>query len=194
MRQPVKFTCKCHPAGERGREGYDEFFDRFRKRTAKPHLTQTEIPQKTEAGTPEKTAEESCDSFSLSMDSLGLSLSKGSVSESTDYPEPEGKRTADVPDSISNEVISEGDEILDTYKVISGAIKGGMGSVWKVHHKGWNADLAMKRPQPKYFAEGSRRRKDSFIHECEAWINLGLHPNIPSESCQHQRMDLHSEH
>ena len=75
-------------------------------------------------------------------------------------------------------MISEGDEILDTYKVIYGAIKGGMGSVWKVHHKGWNADLAMKRPQSKYFAEGSRRRKDNFIHECEAWINLGLHPNI----------------
>ena len=55
-----------------------------------------------------------------------------------------------------------------------------MGSVWKVHHKSWNADLAMKRPQPKFFAEGSEKRKENFIHECESWINLGLHPNIVS--------------
>ena len=55
-----------------------------------------------------------------------------------------------------------------------------MGSVWKVHHNGWNMDLAMKRPLPKYFAEGSERRKENFIRECEDWIDLGLHPNIVS--------------
>ena len=57
-------------------------------------------------------------------------------------------------DAISNEKIRKGDEILGTYEVISDAIHGGMGSVWRVHHKSWNADLAMKRPQPKFFAEG----------------------------------------
>ena len=33
-----------------------------------------------------------------------------------------------------------------------------MGSVWRVHHKNWNVDLAMKRPQPRFFAEGSEKR------------------------------------
>ena len=120
------------------------------------------------------------DRSSLPADSLSPSLNKGSLLESTDHPEPDEKRDADTRDSITNEAISEGDEILDTYKVVSGAIRGGMGSIWKVHHKGWNVDLAMKRPQPKFFAEGSKRRKEEFIHECEAWISLGLHPNIVS--------------
>ena len=83
-------------------------------------------------------------------------------------------------DAISNEKIRKGDEILGMYEVISDAIHGGMGSVWRVHHKSWNADLAMKRPQPKFFAEGGGKRKEEFIKECENWINLGLHPNIVS--------------
>ena len=65
-------------------------------------------------------------------------------------------------DAISNEKIRKGDEILGTYEVISDAIHGGMGSVWRVHHKSWNADLAMKRPQPKFFAEGAAASKTAF--------------------------------
>ncbi len=84
------------------------------------------------------------------------------------------------PETFSNEIIHNGDEILKTYQVASDAIYGGMGSVWKVYHKSWNVDLAMKRPQPKFFAEGSEKRKEAFISECENWINLGLHPNIVS--------------
>ena len=82
--------------------------------------------------------------------------------------------------SISNEKILKGTWILDTYEVVSEAISGGMGSVWCVHHKGWNVDLAMKRPQPRFFAEGGIGRKAEFIKECEYWINLGLHANIVS--------------
>ena len=77
-----------------------------------------------------------------------------------------------------NAAIQKGETILDTYTVESEAIEGGMGSVWRVHHKGWNVDLAMKRPQPKLFAD--EKDKANFIRECEAWINLGLHPNIVS--------------
>ena len=83
-------------------------------------------------------------------------------------------------DSLSNEQIAKGDRILDTYLVTSDAIKGGMGSIWKVHHSSWDTDLAMKRPQPRFFSEASTERKQHFIHECEAWIGLGLHPNIVS--------------
>ena len=81
-------------------------------------------------------------------------------------------------ENIASAAIQKGDTILDTYRVESDAIEGGMGSVWRVHHTGWNVDLAMKRPQPKCFS--SEKSKADFIHECEAWINLGLHPNIVS--------------
>ena len=90
------------------------------------------------------------------------------------------KERGEKPKAISNEEIKKGDPILDTYQVLDDAIHGGMGSVWKVHHESWNVDLAMKRPQPRFFAEGSEARKEEFIRECENWINLGLHPNIVS--------------
>ena len=121
------------------------------------------------------------DTFSVSN-----SLSKGSVCESDSiyraYLDDEASRIAgdDRPAAISNEQICRGDELLETYRVESEPIHGGMGSVWRVHHGGWNADLAMKRPQPRFFAEGSQRRKAEFVAECEHWINLGLHPNIVS--------------
>ena len=71
-----------------------------------------------------------------------------------------------------------GDVLLDTYRIESDPIHGGMGSVWRVRHQGWNVDLAMKRPQAGAFQ--SQRQKESFVQECESWISLGLHPNIVS--------------
>ena len=122
----------------------------------------------------------------LSSNSLSNELSKGSVNEALSMRratmEDALSRSASGrrPDAISNEEIHNGDPILNTYKVTSDAIHGGMGSVWRVHHNGWDVDLAMKRPQPKYFAEGSDDSKEEFIAECENWINLGLHPGIVS--------------
>ena len=82
------------------------------------------------------------------------------------------------PGSISDEEIRQGEKILGTYEVISGEHRGGMGSVWQVRHEGWNAVLAMKRPQKAFFEEAGSVRKKLFISECENWIRLGLHPNI----------------
>ena len=118
--------------------------------------------------------------------SMSNSLSKGSVYESDSifkaYLDDAQSRLADGvrPEAISNEEIRKGDEILETYRVEDDAIHGGMGSVWRVHHQSWDTDLAMKRPQPRFFAEGSEARKADFVAECEHWINLGLHPNIVS--------------
>lgn len=122
----------------------------------------------------------------LSSNSLSNEISKGSVNEALSMRratmEDALSRSASGrrPDAISDEEIHNGDPILNTYKVTSDAIYGGMGSVWRVHHNGWDVDLAMKRPQPKYFAEGSDDSKEEFIAECENWINLGLHPGIVS--------------
>ncbi|NCC16101.1 MAG: hypothetical protein EOM28_07085 [Clostridia bacterium] len=75
-------------------------------------------------------------------------------------------------------VFEKGASLLDTYRIESDAIEGGMGAVWCVHHFGWNVDLAMKRPKEGLFR--TEKQKANFIHECEAWINLGLHPHIVS--------------
>ncbi|TSA31267.1 MAG: serine/threonine protein kinase, partial [Verrucomicrobiaceae bacterium] len=53
-----------------------------------------------------------------------------------------------------------------------------MGKVQRVHHILWDVDLAMKQPHPHLFE--TEAQKQNFIGECEAWINLGLHPHIVS--------------
>ena len=80
--------------------------------------------------------------------------------------------------AVSDAPFAKGTMLLDTYRIESDPIEGGMGSVWRVRHTGWNVDLAMKRPQAKMFANESS--KQGFIDECQNWINLGLHPNIVS--------------
>ena len=99
-----------------------------------------------------------------------VSLTQAAIKDAIDRPQT----------SITNEQLKKGDPVLDTYKVMDDAIPGGMGNVWRVHHNSWNVDLAMKRPQPAFFAEAGPERKNEFIAECENWINLGLHPNIVS--------------
>lgn len=68
-----------------------------------------------------------------------------------------------------------GDVILDTYEVTGILGKGGMGKVYKVHHRHWNADLAVKCALPEIAA--TERGREDFIREAETWSNLGLHPN-----------------
>ncbi len=108
---------------------------------------------------------------------ISNTLSKGTIFD-PDVREP--VEPGQTPVSISNEQIRKGNLVLHTYQVMADAIHGGMGSVWRVHHNSWDKDLAMKRPQPRFFAEGSERRKQAFIRECENWISLGLHPNVVS--------------
>jgi len=84
-----------------------------------------------------------------------------------------------------------GDVILDLYEVkpfdAAGRVdheQGGFGRVHRVHHRGWNVDLAVKSPRPGLFA--SSRDQQKFLAECETWINLGLHPHIVS--CHYVRV------
>ena len=111
--------------------------------------------------------------------SISNSVSKGSLLEDDEFTAAAMEDALlDKERSISDERIRNKDWIRDTYQVISEAISGGMGDVWKVHHKSWNVDLAMKRPRASFFSEAGPKRKKAFIKECENWIQLGLHPNI----------------
>ncbi len=69
-----------------------------------------------------------------------------------------------------------GDVILATYEVQQVHQGGGMGVVYRVRHLNWDVDLAVKKPRTSYFRTEDHRRR--FTGECEAWIGLGLHPNI----------------
>lgn len=71
-----------------------------------------------------------------------------------------------------------GDTILDLYHVTDILGEGGFGTVYKVHHQGWDLDLAMKIPRPEIIAAAGG--VESFEQEAETWVNLGLHPHIVS--------------
>lgn len=70
------------------------------------------------------------------------------------------------------------DVILDLYEVKHIHSTGGMGLVYRVHHRNWNIDLAVKSPRAGFFE--TEEQKDDFVNECETWIDLGLHPNTVS--------------
>jgi WD40 repeat protein len=71
-----------------------------------------------------------------------------------------------------------GDTILDLYEVKKRIETGGMAVVYRVHHKAWNLDLAVKTPRREALEKDGGL--DTFIKEAEAWIDLGLHPHIVS--------------
>ncbi|MGW3461815.1 protein kinase domain-containing protein, partial [Streptomyces olivaceoviridis] len=69
------------------------------------------------------------------------------------------------------------EEVLDDrYEVKGVAGEGGMGRVLRVVHRQWGIDLAVKTPKPEVFATDEQRKR--FVTEAEAWVALGLHPNI----------------
>ena len=73
--------------------------------------------------------------------SLSNSISKSSMDEEMSLYEAAledaASRLADgeKAETISNERIRKGNEILGIYEVVSDAVHGGMGSVWRTHHK-----------------------------------------------------------
>jgi WD40 repeat protein/serine/threonine protein kinase len=69
-----------------------------------------------------------------------------------------------------------GDVILDLYEVKGELGKGGMGVVYRVHHRQWNMDLAVKTPLPEALQKAGSL--ENFLREAQAWVDLGLHPHI----------------
>ena len=71
-----------------------------------------------------------------------------------------------------------GDVILDRYEVKQVFTGGGMGLVYRVHHRDWAMDLAVKSPRPEFFQ--TQQHIENFEREAETWLNLGLHPHTVS--------------
>jgi predicted Zn finger-like uncharacterized protein len=68
-----------------------------------------------------------------------------------------------------------GDVFLDLYEVREVFTSGGMGLVYRVRHRGWNVDLAVKCPRPEFFRND--QDKENFKLEAETWVKLELHPH-----------------
>ncbi|WP_280365629.1 WD40 repeat domain-containing serine/threonine protein kinase [Nocardia wallacei] len=73
--------------------------------------------------------------------------------------------------------------ISDVYEVREVIRSGGLGLVYRVRHRGWNLELAVKTPRPELL--DSEEHVRSFETEAEAWVGLGLHPN--TVSCSYVR-------
>jgi len=69
-----------------------------------------------------------------------------------------------------------GDVVLGLYDVVGVAGEGGMGVVYKVRHREWEVDLAVKCPRPSSLQSESGRA--AFVREAQTWIELGLHPHV----------------
>ena len=78
----------------------------------------------------------------------------------------------------------KGDTILDLYEVRGTLGEGGFGKVYRVHHQGWNIDLAVKSPNAKALRRAGG--VEDFTGEAETWMDLGLHPHIVT--CHYVRM------
>lgn len=70
---------------------------------------------------------------------------------------------------------SIGDVVLGTYEV-KAVHAGGMGKVYRVRHRLWGLDLAVKSPNTASLLLPGF--VDQFTRECDTWIKLGFHPNI----------------
>lgn len=71
-----------------------------------------------------------------------------------------------------------GDVIDWLYEVREVITSGGMGVVYRVHHRGWNVDLAVKTPRAALVS--SARQAAQFETEARTWVEIGLHPHIVS--------------
>lgn len=77
-----------------------------------------------------------------------------------------------------------GDVILDLYEVKDVFWPGAKGLVYRVHHREWNIDLAVKSPRETPF-DTEKNTKD-FVEAADSWVGLGLFPHIVS--CYYLRM------
>ncbi|MFG2606389.1 protein kinase [Streptomyces sp. NPDC048514] len=69
-----------------------------------------------------------------------------------------------------------GDVVLGLYEVLDVLDGGGMGLVYRVRHRGWHTDLAVKVSRPELMATAAGR--SAFETEAGTWVGLAPHPHV----------------
>jgi len=82
------------------------------------------------------------------------------------------------PPAVGPREWKTGDVVLGLYEVAGLLGQGGMGRVYRVHHRGWGVDLAVKVPLKQ--ALDAAGGVEAFEREAETWVNLPLHPHMVS--------------
>src|SRR5690349_13815555 len=75
---------------------------------------------------------------------------------------------------MHQDIWQPGDVVLGLYEVRD-VLRGGMGVVHRVRHRGWRIDLAVKTPRPELLGSAAAVRR--FEAEASTWVELGLHPH-----------------
>ncbi len=125
-----------------------------------------------------------CDSANAGVITMGDSSSKRSsawwwLSDEPSAPSLPSTRTYEgrqADEETTAGLWKPGDVLLDLYEVREVFTSGGRGLVYRVHHRGWNMDLAVKCPRREFFQ--SEQDKADFEREAETWVKLGLHPYL----------------
>jgi WD40 repeat protein/serine/threonine protein kinase len=103
----------------------------------------------------------------------------GAMVPADDRSATEAAGSQDEEYTVEDVIVSEwepGDVILDEYEVMRVLGEGGMGKVFKVHHRNWDMEMAVKCPHAKSFR--TQAQKENFVRECHTWMDLGLHNHI----------------
>jgi predicted Zn finger-like uncharacterized protein len=91
---------------------------------------------------------------------------------------PTPEQTSERQDSDTSAEWEVGDVIMNLYEVTGILGVGGMGKVYRMRHRGWNMDLAVKSPKASILARAGGAA--NFERESETWVNMGLHPHTVS--------------
>jgi WD40 repeat protein/serine/threonine protein kinase len=87
-----------------------------------------------------------------------------------------GPTTPSPPAGASTPLLWQEGTVVDGRYEVRGVARGGMGEVYFVLDRELGLPVAVKTPLPSVLATDSGRGR--FLREAEAWIALGLHPNI----------------
>ena len=69
-----------------------------------------------------------------------------------------------------------GETLLDLYEVREVLGEGGFGTVYRVFHNDWHADLAVKTPNQSSLERAGG--VEAFEHEAQTWVQLSMHRHV----------------
>ncbi len=85
-------------------------------------------------------------------------------------------RTYEGPETVPLSWSPRPGDVVGAYEICELLGMGAMGTVHRVHHREWDADLAMKSPRPEVLRRAGGA--EAFVAESTHWMDLGLHPHV----------------